>query len=222
MCWLLNNTDRITSFSLLTSTWFMTQHRPLRMSSFNVTCAHLALTAICYGLTFTSFPKCYHLLILTMLLILSAQFLNLVYTLSAPCPPGTGVFPSAFKQAHITPLLQKPTLNTTNLENNRPISLLPFIVKILEQVVFKQVSAFSYRKISWAASILASKVDIQLFQYLSCWICLPLLTWLTTIFSCQPYWQKASQEPYSSGLSLTSQIGPSRYFGGVRCPNHNI
>ncbi len=144
-----------------------------------------------------------------------------LYTVS-PCPPGTGVFPLAFKQAHITPILQKPTLNTTNLENNRPISLLPFIVKTVEQVVFKQVSAFSYRKISWVASILASKVDIQLFQYLSCWICLPLLTWLTTIFSCQPYWQKASQEPYSSGLSLTSQIGPSRYFGGVRCPNHNI
>ncbi len=32
----------------------------------------------------------------------------------------TGVFPSAFKQAHITPLLKKPTLNPTLLENYRP------------------------------------------------------------------------------------------------------
>ncbi len=58
-------------------------------------------------------------------------------------------------------------------------------------------------------------------QYLSCWIGLLLLTWLTTRFSCQPYWQRASQEPYSSGLSLTSQKGPSGYLEEVRCPSHN-
>ncbi len=48
------------------------------------------------------------------------------------------------------------------------------------------------------------------------------LTLLTTRSSCQPYWQRASQEPHSSGLSLTSQIGPSRYLGVVRCPSRNI
>ncbi|KAL0151524.1 hypothetical protein M9458_053176, partial [Cirrhinus mrigala] len=50
-------------------------------------------------------------------------------------------------------------------------------------------------------------------QYLSCWICPLLLTWLTTRSSCQPHWQRASQEPHSSGLSLTSQKDPSRYLG---------
>ncbi len=53
-----------------------------------------------------------------------------------------GVFPSAFRQARITPLLKKPTLNPCLLENYRLVSLLPFIAKTLEQAVFNQVSAF--------------------------------------------------------------------------------
>ncbi len=54
----------------------------------------------------------------------------------------TGIFPTAFKQARVTPLLKKSTLNTSLLENYRPVSLLPFIAKTLERVVFNQVSLF--------------------------------------------------------------------------------
>ncbi len=54
----------------------------------------------------------------------------------------TGIFPTAFKQAQVTPLLKKPTLNTSLIENYRPASLLPFIAKTLERVVFNQVSLF--------------------------------------------------------------------------------
>ncbi len=54
----------------------------------------------------------------------------------------TGIFPTAFKKARVTPLLKKPTWNTSLLENYRPVSLLPFIAKTLERVVFKQVSLF--------------------------------------------------------------------------------
>ncbi len=54
----------------------------------------------------------------------------------------TEIFPSAFKQARITPLLKKPTLNPTLLGNYRPVSLLHFIAKTLERVVFNQVTAF--------------------------------------------------------------------------------
>ncbi len=54
----------------------------------------------------------------------------------------TGIFPTAFKQAQVTPLLKKPTLNTSLLENYRPVSLLPFIDKTLKQVVLNQVSLF--------------------------------------------------------------------------------
>ncbi len=46
----------------------------------------------------------------------------------------TGIVPSVFKQ--------KPTLNPTLLGNYRPVSLLPFIAKTLERVVFNQVTAF--------------------------------------------------------------------------------
>ncbi len=54
----------------------------------------------------------------------------------------TGIFPTAFKQARVTPLLKKPTLNTSLLKNYRPVSLLPFIAKTLKQIVFNQVSLF--------------------------------------------------------------------------------
>ncbi len=54
----------------------------------------------------------------------------------------TGIFPTAFKQARVTPLLKKPTLNTFLLENYRPVSLLPFVAKTLERVVFNQLSLF--------------------------------------------------------------------------------
>ncbi len=54
----------------------------------------------------------------------------------------TGIFPTTFKQARVTPLLKKTTLNTSLLENYRPVSLLPFIAKTLERVVFNQVSLF--------------------------------------------------------------------------------
>ncbi len=40
------------------------------------------------------------------------------------------------------PTAKKPTLNTSLIENYRPVSLLPFIAKTLERVVFNQVSLF--------------------------------------------------------------------------------
>ncbi len=54
----------------------------------------------------------------------------------------TGTFPTAFKQARVSPLLKKPALNPALLENYRPVSLLPFIAKSLERVVFNQLSLF--------------------------------------------------------------------------------
>ncbi len=54
----------------------------------------------------------------------------------------TGTFPTAFKQARVSPLLKKPALNPALSENYRPVSLLPFIAKSLERVVFNQLSLF--------------------------------------------------------------------------------
>ena len=46
-----------------------------------------------------------------------------------------GVFPSAFKTAHVIPLLKKPSLNKNDLKNYRPVSNLSFISKVVEKVV---------------------------------------------------------------------------------------
>ncbi len=54
----------------------------------------------------------------------------------------TGTFLTAFKQARVSPLLKKPSLNPTLLENYRPVSLLPFIAKTIERVVFNKLSLF--------------------------------------------------------------------------------
>jgi hypothetical protein len=50
-----------------------------------------------------------------------------------------GYVPKAFKLAAVTPLLKKPDLNPETLKNFRPISNLPFLSKILEKVVAKQL-----------------------------------------------------------------------------------
>jgi len=46
----------------------------------------------------------------------------------------TGVFPSHFKQALITPLIKKPSLDRESLSNYRPISNLSFLSKLTERI----------------------------------------------------------------------------------------
>ena len=45
------------------------------------------------------------------------------------------MFPSAFKTAHVIPLLKKPSLDKNDLKNYRPVSNLSFISKVVEKVV---------------------------------------------------------------------------------------
>ena len=51
----------------------------------------------------------------------------------------TGIVPSQFKQAVVTPLLKKKGLDYNVLKNYRPVSNLPFLSKVLEKVVLKQL-----------------------------------------------------------------------------------
>uniref|UniRef100_A0A672ZI91 Reverse transcriptase domain-containing protein n=1 Tax=Sphaeramia orbicularis TaxID=375764 RepID=A0A672ZI91_9TELE len=51
----------------------------------------------------------------------------------------TGYVPQSFKFAVIKPLLKKPTLDPDLLVSYRPISNLPFLSKVLERVVVKQL-----------------------------------------------------------------------------------
>ncbi|KAK2899308.1 hypothetical protein Q8A73_012437 [Channa argus] len=55
---------------------------------------------------------------------------------------GSGANPTSFKQALITPLLKKPSLDPSVVENYRLVSLLPFLAKTMERAVFNQLSDF--------------------------------------------------------------------------------
>ncbi len=50
----------------------------------------------------------------------------------------TGVVPPSFKIAAVTPVPKKTNIDYENLSNFRPISNLPFLVKILERLVASQ------------------------------------------------------------------------------------
>ncbi len=109
----------------------------------------------------------------------------------------TGTFPTAFKQARVSPLLKKNSLNLALLENYTPVSLLPFIAKTLEQIVFNQLSLFLAQN---------NLLDIKQSGFKSGH------STETTLLSYS----------YSCGSSLTSQMGPSGCLGGVRFLSHNF
>jgi hypothetical protein len=50
-----------------------------------------------------------------------------------------GVVPSVFKNAQVTPLLKKTGLDMNNFKNYRPVSNIPFLGKVMEKVVAKQL-----------------------------------------------------------------------------------
>ena len=54
----------------------------------------------------------------------------------------SGTVPSIFKQAIITPILKKPSLDPESLLNYRLISQLPLVSKILERVVSRQLISY--------------------------------------------------------------------------------
>ncbi len=111
----------------------------------------------------------------------------------------TGIFPTAFKQARVTPLLKKPTLNTYLIENYRPLSLSPSIHSENTQSHNELSSTISHcffhKTTNWTLNSQDSGVAIQLrlrysqslkpcelqklipiHQSSFCWIYLPLLT----------------------------------------------
>ncbi len=61
--------------------------------------------------------------------------------------------PLSLKHAVVQPLLKKPNLDQEVLSNFRPISKLPFLVKVLEKSAFNQLQSF-----------LDQIVDLEVFQ----------------------------------------------------------
>jgi hypothetical protein len=54
----------------------------------------------------------------------------------------TGTVPAQFKEAILTPLLKKPTLDKDQFKNYRPVSNLSFISKVLERVVAQKLENY--------------------------------------------------------------------------------
>ena len=54
----------------------------------------------------------------------------------------SGVVPDSMKSAAVTPLLKKPSLDINILKNYRQVSNLPFVSKVLQQVVASQLKAY--------------------------------------------------------------------------------
>ena len=52
----------------------------------------------------------------------------------------TGVFPDVLKQAVITPILKKPSLDTNQLKNYRPVSNIPMWSKVIEKAVASRLN----------------------------------------------------------------------------------
>ena len=73
----------------------------------------------------------------TIFHLISADILQIINTSLQ-----TGIFPTSLKTAVVKPLLKKASLDASTPSNYRSISNLPFIGKVLEKVVFTQVSAF--------------------------------------------------------------------------------
>ncbi|KAK3537231.1 hypothetical protein QTP70_003600 [Hemibagrus guttatus] len=54
----------------------------------------------------------------------------------------SGHVPTAFKKARVIPILKKPALDPSDISNYRPVSLLSFLSKILERIVYNQLSDY--------------------------------------------------------------------------------
>ena len=53
-----------------------------------------------------------------------------------------GIMPPSLKHALISPLLKKPNLDPNELKNYRPVSNLPFLSKLIEKAVVKQINSY--------------------------------------------------------------------------------
>ena len=57
----------------------------------------------------------------------------------------SGVVPSVFKSAQVTPLLKKSGLDIYDYKNYHPVSNIPFLSKVMERVVAAQLSQNIYQ-----------------------------------------------------------------------------
>lgn len=79
----------------------------------------------------------------------------------------SGTFQSTFKQARMMPLLKKPSLNPTQIENNWLVSVLPFLSKAIG--FLNKWLSFSLKITFWTQTSLVSKVATPRKQLYYLW-----------------------------------------------------
>ncbi len=120
---------------------------------------------------------------------------------------------------------------TSHIEKYRPVYLLPFIDKTLEQVVFNQVSLFlsqnnklDAKQSGFRSGHSTEPCELQKLipnhQSSFCWICLPLLTLSIIRSSCPHSHHWTSLGFHFVGLNPISLVGLSRWPGEGRYPKH--
>ncbi|KAK3550644.1 hypothetical protein QTP70_002345 [Hemibagrus guttatus] len=77
----------------------------------------------------------------TMLQIISPDLLPFITTVINGSLT-SGHVPTAFKKVRVIPILKKPALDPSDISNYRPVSLLSFLSKILECIVYNQLSDY--------------------------------------------------------------------------------
>ncbi len=149
--------------------------------------------------------------------------------------------PNSVQAGSGNPLLKKPTLNTSLLENYRPVSLLPFVAKTLERVVFNQLSLFLSQYNNWMLNSQVSGVAIQqrlrysqslkpcelqrpIPNHLSsfCWIFLLHLTLSIIRSSCPPSHRWASLDSTSLVWILSHRRSFRVAWGGEVSKAHQL
>ncbi len=217
----------------------LTHHIPLHMSLFDITyaCSHPPGYLLLFYLRFLPLNS-YHILMLTVLLTLSVPLWCLVLILSAPYLPGQHVphlLPLGYllfsanivlnsglqkwyganhkilltlifiDHSSLTSLLMSPLLKGHTIVTKLKNCLIWFP---LDPIPSHLLQAISLAVIPALTHIVNTSLHIGIFPSA---FKQALITSLL----------RASQEPHSSGLTLTSQIGPSKYLGEVRCPSRN-
>ena len=78
----------------------------------------------------------------------------------------TGQFPNTLKSAVVKPLLKKPTLDPHSMKNYRHVSNLPFLSKVIEKVIVKQLTAHMLNMIYLkSVNLLTALITLQRPDY---------------------------------------------------------
>ena len=125
----------------------------------------------------------------------------------------TGCFPAKFKHAIVLPLLKEDGLDKDQLKNYRPVSNLPFLSKLLERVIQRQLQRF-WVLTAWCRYT-SRQTGVIIARTRCCWRCSTIFSWSRTEDKCQHSvcwtWQQR----------LTRSI-MSCYYGDYNKPSESV